>query len=284
MIISKKEIDFYSKSGIRTRVGKDIFKDFPNEIDKIVEIIQGLLIHRFHLKNYDVKIPEKRFEEVNIKTVSEMIDCILKLNKKSLIAPRKSNKKMVGICKHFAMFLCAVLRDKNIPARTRCGFATYFQKGFFDDHWICEYWNDKEKRWICVDCQVDDRQKKELHLEKTFINLLDLKQGEFINSGNLWILERKNIISPNICGFAPFSEKGSFYVRGNLLRDFFSLNKIQYLYDEEDFLMKKSYHPCMEDFKFLNKIAKLTSNADKNFKKIRELYKNRKDLRPKKIF
>jgi hypothetical protein len=281
METSKKEIEFYSKPGIRTKVKQETFKDFPDNIEKIVKIVQGLVIHRDHVKNYGIKISKKRFEEVDIKTVSEMIDYILKLDKNPLTVLRKPNKRIIGICKHFAMFLCSILRYKGIPARTRCGFATYFQKGFFDDHWICEYWNKNEKRWIYVDCQVDEKQKKEFGLEKSFVNLFDLKKGEFIDSGSLWIMYRKKEINPKTCGFSTFNEKGEWYIRGNLLRDFFSLNKIQYLYYEEDFLMKESYPPCVRDIKLLDEIGKLTSNADKNFAKIRRLYGNRKDLIPK---
>nr|WP_246715041.1 hypothetical protein [Rhizobium sp. BK196] len=33
--------------------------------------------------------------------------------------------------------LCAFLRNKGIPARVRCGFASYFSAEW-EHHWLCE--------------------------------------------------------------------------------------------------------------------------------------------------
>ena len=33
----------------------------------------------------------------------------------------------------------------GVPARARCGFGAYFEKGKFVDHWVTEYWNEGRK-------------------------------------------------------------------------------------------------------------------------------------------
>lgn len=45
----------------------------------------------------------------------------------------------------------ALLRAGGIPARARCGFTAYFVPGWYDDHWVAEYWDTSERRWIMVD-------------------------------------------------------------------------------------------------------------------------------------
>jgi len=48
----------------------------------------------------------------------------------------------------------------HFAARSRCGFATYFaDPGTCEDHWICEYWDSAQKRWVKVDPQIDPFQK-----------------------------------------------------------------------------------------------------------------------------
>ena len=49
-----------------------------------------------------------------------------------------------------------MLRHRRIPARLRCGFAAYFDRGRWEDHWICEYWRPAEGRWCRVDAQLDE--------------------------------------------------------------------------------------------------------------------------------
>src|SRR6516165_7569409 len=38
-------------------------------------------------------------------------------------------------------------------------------QGSFEDHWVCEYWNGAEERWVLVDAQLDElQQAKHLHI------------------------------------------------------------------------------------------------------------------------
>lgn len=282
MKILQEELNFYTKQGKRTKVKKGIFDIFPNDISKICRIIQGLLIHPCTLKRlYGLDFPMKRIKDRHLKTIQSIINKIFKLDKDSLLITREPKKRVVDVCRQFSMFLCSVLREKGIPARERCGFATYFINGWFEDHWICEYWNKKEKRWVRVDPQIDDIQIVGLHIDRKIINFLDLPKGAFFPAGVLWKLYREGFISGKLEGFSK-GEKGEQYIRGNMLRDFFSLNEIEYTYLEEDSIMsKKKLNET--DLKLLDKISKYTSKPEINFKQLRELFKKNKSLKPKEI-
>ena len=106
------------------------------------------------------------------------------------------------------MLLCSILREQGIPARTRCGFATYFQGGWFEDHWICEYWNYQEKRWMRVDSQIDDIKLVSLSIDRNKINFFDLPKGVFFPAGVLWKLYRDGFVEGKVEGF--LSEKDEF--------------------------------------------------------------------------
>lgn len=280
--MERKILDFYKIQGIRTKVKKGTFDEFPESIEEICKIIHWLLIHPDAVSLYNLNLSKERMNDRNIKTIQESVDKIRKLENKPLIECREPEKRVVNICKHFAMFLCSVLREKGIPARCRCGFATYFVNGWFEDHWICEYWNKTKKKWIRVCAQIDDIQILECHIDRQKINFDDLPKEAFFSGGVLWKLYRQGLVSGDLCGFSlEENEYGEWYIRGNMLRDFFALNKVEYTYQEVNKLMDRNYKPTEEDLLLLDRIADLTLNIDNRFEEFLEFNKNNKDLIPK---
>lgn len=268
--------DYYKSQGVRTKVEDNAFTDFPKDIKDISTIIQGLLVHPGILNLYGL---DNLIDGTSIKTVGDVIDKIKKVNSKSLLENRNPDERVVAICKHFSMFMCSVLREQGIPARTRCGFATYFVKGFYEDHWICEYWNEKENKWNIVDAQINDIQMLGLNLKRDKIDFTNLKKGEFFPAGILWKLYRLGLLDGNLCGYSLDEGKvGEYYIRGNMLRDFFALSKIEYNYSETNKLMGREYSLKEEELLILDKIADLTASVDSKFDELRDFYEENKDL------
>ena len=75
-----------------------------------------------------------------------------------LTEERPPEKRLQGCCRDFSTFLASILRYKGIAARARCGFATYFGPGHYEDHWVCQYWEAGETRWVRADAQLDTLQ------------------------------------------------------------------------------------------------------------------------------
>lgn len=274
-------LNYYTQQGARTTVDEGTFGGFPDDISTIISVIQGLLVHPGELKLHNIKISRTRVNDRNLKTLQESINHAQKLSHKSLLEQVPIEERVVNICRHFSMFMCSVLREKGIPARTRCGFATYFANGWFDDHWICEYWHKQQKRWVRVDAEVDDILALFYKIDRTKINMCDLPKEAFFTTGVLWQLHRKGLVSGKLCGFSLDSKEfGEWYIRGNLLRDFFALNKVEYTYQELSKLMQKDYQPTKKELLLLDKIANLTINADSNFSNLLKLYNKHTELRP----
>ena len=76
-----------------------------------------------------------------------MIEALLTLDPSPLDIARAPDRRVIGTCRHFALLSCALLRYRGVAARVRYGFATYFQAGQGLDHWITEYWHEKDGRW-----------------------------------------------------------------------------------------------------------------------------------------
>ena len=128
--------------------------------------------------------------------------------------------KTSGTCRDFALMLCSILRQRGTPARVRCGFATYFTANPFEDHWVCEFWNEKQGRWALADAQLDELQRKQLSID---FDTADLPRGKFFNAGQAWLMSRAG--KADAMAFGHGETRGVWFLRVNLMRDQLSLQK-----------------------------------------------------------
>jgi len=187
---------------------------------------------------------------------------------------RPLEKRLVGNCRDFATLLCAMLRHQGVPARARCGFGTYFLDDRYPyvDHWVCEYWKADEGRWVMVDAQLDALQREVL---KITFDPLDMPPGQFVTGGQGWRMCRAGQADP--AKFGIFEWHGLWFVRGDLMRDFLALNKVEilpwdggwgYLEHAEDLEAKMPEHIVA----VMDRIAALTLAGDEAFAEIRATY------------
>jgi hypothetical protein len=136
-----------------------------------------------------------------------------------LTVQRPPGARAAGTCRDFALMLCGLLRHQGIPARVRCGFAAYFSKGPWEDHWICESRLPGERRWRRIDPQLDGVLAK--HLAIAF-DPTDLPQNMFMSAGEAWLSCRAGRQDANT--FAHGSTCGLWFIRVNVMRDHLVLN------------------------------------------------------------
>jgi hypothetical protein len=110
--------------------------------------------------------------------------------------------------------LTSMLRHRSIPARIRCGFATYFTTGPFEDHWICEYWCTTERRWVRADAQLDQLHREQLGIR---FDATDLPAGVFLTAGQAWQWARSG--RANSAAFGQGNARGLWFLRVNVYRD-----------------------------------------------------------------
>jgi hypothetical protein len=243
------------------------FVGLPSGIAALTDVVQGLLLHIFWAERYDVILPEERLQEVQIRPVDQKLARILELDDRPLTEARSLERKLVGNCRDFAVLFCAMLRYQGVPARARCGFGAYFMPGHYEDHWVCEYWNTDQACWIMVDAQLDAFQREQLAIQ---FNPLDVPHDQFVTGGKAWQLCRAGEADPDKFGI--FDMHGLWFVRGNLVRDFLSLNKVEilpwdggwgFLRDQEDV-----------GSEIMDRVAGLTLAGDEVFGEIRAWYES----------
>jgi hypothetical protein len=263
-------LEYYTTQGIMTTPGEYeyLFKDLPSEVPEILKVLQGILIHIFHAHRYGIELSEERKQEVNIRKVEDMLARINEMDARPIVFKRALDKRLVKNCRDYSVFICSLLRYKGIPARARCGFGTYFIPGKYEDHWICEYWNKNENRWVMMDPQLDSIQIKAFNFD---FNTLDMPSGKFITAGETWKLCRSGELDPNLCGI--FDLKGLWFIGGNVIRDLMSLNKLEVLpWDCNELMNSIKELINSEEYALLDKVAEITTADDGSFSEVRSLY------------
>lgn len=261
---------FYTSQGTISNPGEysHLLDSLPDSLPELVSAIQGLMLHLHWAKRYGISLNKTRQAEANLRTVTSRLDQIIALSDTPLNENRKLGVKTVGTCRDFSLFLTAALRHQGVPARARAGFGTYFTPGRYEDHWVCEYWHAAEGRWVMVDAQLDDLQQETLGID---FNPLDMPQDRFVTGGEAWIRCRSNRADPDLFGI--FNYSGLDFVKGNLIRDFLALNKIELLPWDDFKLLSQPFHEMQpEEQERMDRLAKISTGEDRDFTLLRAAF------------
>ena len=279
--MSENPLEYYSKHSVMSDPGvmAELYSALPTDIARLCRIIQGLMIHVFWAERYGVKIPDNRYEELQYRSVKQKLNRIMEIDSRPLTEARAPETRLVGNCRDFTMMLTSMLRHRGVPARARCGFGRYFMPDKYVDHWVCEYWNAEGKHWILVDAQLDELQKDKLGIQ---FNTLDVPRDQFIVGGKAWKLCRSGQADPDKFGI--FDMHGLWFVRGDLVRDVASLNKMELLpWDSWGLADKQENTLTNDDMQLLDRAALLIECDVPNFAGLRQLYVNHDRLKAQNI-
>lgn len=307
-------LEYYKKSGGLSDLGK--YSQNANELvqdpKSLSKVVQGIILHDMWIGRYNVNPKPSQWCSAKAPSMEDLLDTVVAIDQAGPFEHREPSERVIACCREFSTMLCGILRAKGIPARARCGFAPYLAKeGYYEDHWMCEYWTGT--RWQRVDPQIDDFQlssiqkyaKNNVNLGEDYrstlieLNPLHLKPTDFLLAGDIWLkyradkieprkfgidtdLRRYNIISP------PF---GAWFIRGNLIRDFLALNKIEILPFVEGLEKSNNYWDNWQvmmphanvgekEMTLFDRIAKLSLDPDKRLEEIQKLYKENELLHP----
>jgi hypothetical protein len=220
--------DDYLQPAVMTTPGshEPLFADLPHGIAALAEVAHGLLIHEFMVESYGVTLTEERRASVHIRPVSSILDRMMAEDSRPLTIAREPSGRLPGNCRHFTVLAVAMLRAQGTPARARCGFGGYFGSDTFEDHWVCEYWNETAQRWALADAQIDDMQLTWFDVD---FDLMDVPRDRFLVAGDAWRLCRSGDADPAKFGLSFMKEAGYWWIAGNLIRDVAALSNMEML-------------------------------------------------------
>lgn len=272
--------EIYDRPGPMTSAGKYAgwLGTLPRELPALVRAIQGIQIHEQLVRLYGVTVPESRTPEVHLRRLEHMLGAMHARDSRPLAETRKPDQRAIGVCRHFTVLLVGALRAQGHRVRARVGFASYFNPPQYEDHWVGEYWNTAQKRWILVDAQLDEVQRKAMKID---FDPLDVPHDRFVIAHDAWTRTRRGEIEDKRFGFSPLSLTGSWFIASSLVRDAAALNGIEVLpWDVWSGMAQPNLDITPEQLAYYDRLAKLTAAPDEHARELRQLFETDAKLRP----
>jgi hypothetical protein len=206
-----------------------------------------------------------------------MLELITARDGRPLDVEREPAARLPVNCRHFTVLMVAMLRAQGTPARARCGFGGYFNDGFFEDHWVCEYWDTGQQRWILVDAQIDGKQLGWFPID---FDVTDVPRDRFLVAGDAWISCRSGQADPAKFGLSVVNESGDWWIASNLMRDAAALGNTEVLPWDCWGAMPRADEPIDEvRCAMFDRLAKLTQAPDASHTELLRLCQTDEGLR-----
>jgi len=289
----KQEIlDFYRKTSPYTDLGyyKDFAKNLPDDMEELCYLQRMQIIHPVVFKkDKEIRLKKESFWGDMTKVPAAMLDfeddifptaqgILAELLRRDsrYFAGREAKDKVHVTCRGQAILLAGTLKAKGIPARARSGFAEYIgSDGIYRDHWITEYFDEKEDRWKLADA--------DLHCPDHEIpfDLNDIPCDNFLFGAGAFLGMREGRFRDENVQFASApptlglkaAMRGLFYDFHCLMNDeIIFLHMPRYLCDKE-------FELSEEEYRELDSLAELMMKPDENFEAIKGIWESNMKFR-----
>ncbi|NSW53171.1 MAG: excinuclease ABC subunit UvrA [Anaerolineae bacterium] len=267
-------LDSYRKQSPFTDPGEyaDMYQDLPDTPDEILRVVQNILLHKLVADHSGISLSTEQRQEQFLRSASERLARIAQVAPAPITQPWKNNEKQIGVCRDFALMYVSMLRHKGYAARMRVGFAEYLDPGQYKiDHWITEYWDESQRRWILTDAEIDEQFMDMFNVHAGTADLVH--DRDFYPAGSAWKLARSGKLSSSLFRFNGHW-KGFPCIRGNLLHDFQALNGMELgVFDYWDDLSRKNETKLtVEDRLLLDRIADATLHSEQDFEQFQAFF------------
>ena len=269
---------FYKQTSMYTNYEGfyNYFKSLPDDLDELSKLIRNNIMHRVTLlkafKTSNESITKKypwyrnRCDDDILLTAPAMMSELFRQDKRGLTNSRRVEDMIVVTCRYVSVLTASILKAKGMIVRVRSGFAPWIRENEACDHWICQYYNKAEKRWI--DYDVDEQ----IHDDKT---------KKIITAAQSWLSVRAGKVDVNYFVHGT-KTRGLPMLARSLFFDFHALmnDEISYLffptYIDTD---KEFFKLSTDELKELDDLATLMLEPDKNFDQLRYIFRQDKKLR-----
>lgn len=235
-----------------------MYEGLPDDLESLCALIKKQLIHPSQLKQYGDRVPKTaKGEDGRFPSVRRMLPELLQRNPAGLVMEREPDERLFVSCRNHALLLASILQYRRIPARVRVGFAEYIsaKPGKWVDHWICEVWDEAQRRWLFVDPDT---------------KRVDIPRPEFELAGKVWLKIRREGQNDKIYGGEGLW--GIIYVRQNLCHDFNAcLGRVVTYWTGAPLLHIKFANLSREQRGLLDQMARYLQNPDEHLAEMQAL-------------
>ena len=273
---ASQTFDFYATPGRFTTLADDDFAS--SDIHEVVRVVQGLLVYDVVAQPfYNAELTPTQADAIHERDTARLLAIARSVDARPLDEERPPANRVGARCHIFSRLTVAFLRAAGVPARARCGFGAYFRPGWFEDHWVAEYWNAADARWHLVDAQLDATWRNMISFAG---DAFSITATEFVTAGHAWQAWRRGELDAGRCGLSAINEHGAHWIAGNLRLDLASLNKIEMLpWDVWGAGWKPGEEPTDAQLHLFDTVAELTVDPDARFAELRSRYETEDSLR-----
>jgi Transglutaminase-like superfamily len=241
-------------------------------VEEAVRVVQGLLVYDLAAKDlYGVDLTATQAGAVHERDAAGLLELARTIDPRPLDQTREPGDRIGGRCNTYTLLTVSLLRAAGLPARSRCGFGAYFVPGFYEDHWVAEYWDPEQRCWTLVDAQLDDTWQRLLGMNGTIPATVGPEQ--FVTAGHAWQAWRAGQLDADRCGLTSIDEHGAFWIAGNLRLDLAALNKVEMLpWDLWGLGWEPSEQPTSEMLAAFDEIAAMTVDPDRHLDDLLDRY------------
>jgi hypothetical protein len=274
--VDQEVLQFYAAPGPFTEL--ETGELASGDVRDVVEIVQGLLVYDVVARPfYGVELGPVQAGTIHERDTARLLTTALAVDTRPLHQPRPAASRVGARCHVFSRLTVALLRAAGVPARARCGFGAYFRPGWFEDHWIAEYWNSAVGRWQMVDAQLDAIWREKIGFDG---DPFAITPAEFVTAGHAWRAWRSGRLDADRCGLSAISEHGPHWIAGNLRLDLAALNKVEMLpWDVWGVSWAPDEQPTDDQLHLYDTVADLTVDPDARFAELRDRYATDSSLR-----
>ena len=281
-------LDHYLKTSTYTYAGEyqNYFKSLPDDIPELAHLVCSQVIHRVTLKEGNANANKgllygdmtrfpwhrMRCEDDILHTAVSMTAELFRLDERGFIPDRPVESKIVVTCRYVSVLMSAILKTKGIPCRSRSGFAPYLQEGLSLDHWINQYWDKKQEKWITFDADFfgDD---------SLGFNQYDMPLDTIDWAGDTWLNIRENKADGTVLLWAGGEHSLKAAIRA-ICYDFHALmnNEISYLF-QPAYMAGKFEALTEDDLMEIDNLARLLVKNDDNFDELSVIWNTNRKFR-----
>jgi hypothetical protein len=180
----------------------------------LTDALEEFVIHHAVARALGFGVPAYAESDRDLRTVAALIRTAICRDPRGLTLHRDLPAYLYVTCRDFALLATSALRYRGVPARLRVGFASYFRRGFWEDHWICEYWTGA--RWARLDAQLGRRARAGMGIH---FDVTDVPESNWQSAAALWKGVRNGSVDPSVCGLSYADIRGSWFIAAAVVRD-----------------------------------------------------------------
>ena len=250
---AKKNAFRYTELGRLTDPGEnaEMLADLPDDVKKICDIANVQLVHYRMLSQWKIPRAERK-SPYSTHHIKNMLDTLRVKAPGKLSTERNVHNRINGACTKESIFITALLRSKNIPARIRVGYLTNLYSGdkaiefwqnvnqyermtpldpeIYDsltgintevnrsiEHWLIEYWDKNNKQWTLLDMRPEFLQYHGYDEVDYFVK----EKENFEYSWQVW--QRRDNIDHIEEAYAERGWSARTHIRYQMLMDFYCM-------------------------------------------------------------